>query len=68
MNFIEDIGVSEERAETGFRAQIDRPAAILHAWKISWIRITEDSSTEGDEARMLPLFERMGGHTFIVSD
>lgn len=50
MGFVEDIRVSQERAKTGFCAEIDRPAAILDARKICWISIAELSSTEGDEA------------------
>ena len=50
MDFVENIRVSEERTEAGFGAKIDRHAAILGAREIGRISITEDPSTEGDEA------------------
>ena len=49
MDFIENIRVSKERAEAGFGAEQDRPATIFGVWKICRIRITEDTSAEGDE-------------------
>lgn len=49
MRFIEDIRVSQERAETEVRAEINRPAAIFEARKIRGIRIAEFSPTEGDK-------------------
>lgn len=52
MDFIKGIGVSEERAETGFGAEIDRAAAILDAREVGRISVTKDPSAEGDEARM----------------
>jgi hypothetical protein len=52
MNFIEDIRISEECSKAGFSAKIDRPAAVLSAREVGWVGITEDPSTEGDEARM----------------
>lgn len=63
MDFIEDIWVSQERAQTGFRAEVDRPAAIFDAWKIGWIRVAEFSSTEGDKRWVLPLFWGMFRHS-----
>ena len=53
MNFIEDIRVSEERAEAGFGAEIDCPAAMLGAREIGGIGIAKDPSAEGDEAGVL---------------
>jgi hypothetical protein len=49
MDSVEDLWIGEERAETGFGAQIDCPAAILGAREISRIGIVKDSSAEGDE-------------------
>lgn len=62
MDFIENVWVSEERAEAGFGAEIDRPAAILDARKIGWICIAEFSAAQGDEARRLLLFWRRFRH------
>lgn len=55
MNLVEDIRVSQKRAEAGFRAEIDGPAAIFDAREIVRISIAEFSSTEGDEARIFLL-------------
>jgi hypothetical protein len=52
MDLIEDLRVGQEGAETEVRAEIDRSAAIFDARKISWIRVAEFSTTEGDEARI----------------
>ena len=62
MHFIEEIGVSQERAETGFGAKIDRPAAILDVRKIGRVRVAEFSATQGDEARIFLFFQRLFGH------
>ena len=62
MDFIEDVRVSEERAEAGFGAEIDRPAAIFKAREIGRIRVAKFSTTKGDEARRLLLFWRMFRH------
>jgi hypothetical protein len=53
MDLIEDIRISQERAEAGFRAEIDRPTAILDAWEIGRISVAEFSTTEGDKSRIL---------------
>jgi hypothetical protein len=53
MDFIENIRVGEECAETRFGAEIDGPAAVLSAREISGIGIAEDPPAEGDKARML---------------
>jgi hypothetical protein len=52
MDFIENIRVGEKRTKTGFRAEIDGPAAVLSAREISGIGVAEDPPTEGDEAFM----------------
>jgi hypothetical protein len=53
MDFIEHLRVREKRAETGLGTEIDRPAAVFHAWKIGRIGIPKDPPTERDKARML---------------
>ena len=53
MDFIEDVRVREERAETGFGAEIDGAAAILSAREVGRIGIAKDPSAEGDETRMV---------------
>jgi len=49
MDFIKDIRVREERAETGFGAKIDRLTPIFGARKISWVGIAKDPTAEGDK-------------------
>lgn len=49
MDFVENIRVSEERAEAGFCAEQDRPSAVFNAREVGRIRIAEDTSAEGDE-------------------
>ncbi len=41
MDFIEDIRVGDKRAEAGFGAEVNRPAAILDARKIGRISVAE---------------------------
>lgn len=62
MDFVENIRVCQERAETGFGAEIDRPAAVLNAREIGWIGITEAPSTEGDETGVFLLVGRALNH------
>ena len=50
MGFIEQIGVGKERAETGFSAEVDHPAAIFDPWKILWICVAEYPPAERDES------------------
>ena len=56
MDFIEDVGIGKECAETGLCAEIDRPAAVLGARKIGRVGVAEDPATERDEAWMLLVF------------
>jgi len=49
MDFVEDIWIRQKRAEAGFGAEVDLPAAVLDARKIRGIRIAENPSTESDE-------------------
>ena len=62
MRFIEKVGVGHERAETGFGAEVDRPAAILKARKIGRVRVAKFSATQGDEARILLFLQRLFRH------
>jgi len=64
VDFIEDIRVGQECAETGFGAEIDCPAAIFGPREIGRIGVAKDPSTEGDEARMSLLRKRMGHHFY----
>ena len=66
MDFIEDIRICEERAATGFGAEIDRPAAIFEARKIRGIGIPELSPTQRHEAREFLLLVRIERHTFTA--
>ena len=53
MDFVEDIRVGKERAETGIGAKQDRPSAIFGTWIVRDVRVAKDSSAQGDElARM----------------
>ena len=66
MDFVENIRVVEERAETGFGAEIDRPATVFDSRKVGRVGVAEDASTQGDEAWMFLLWERIERHAFIV--
>ena len=50
MDSVENNRVSEERAEAGLGAEIDRPAMILDAREICRIRIMKDPSAKRNEA------------------
>lgn len=64
MDFIEDIRVSQEGAEAGFRAEIDRAAAIFDTREIGRVRVAEFSSTEGNEMQRF-LSKGMRFHTKV---
>ena len=49
MDFVEDIRVGQERAETGLRAEVDGAAAILSTREISRICIAKDPSAQDDK-------------------
>jgi hypothetical protein len=53
MDFVEQIRVGQERAETGVRAEIDGPPFVFGAWKVSRIGIAKHAPAEGDELFML---------------
>ena len=65
MDFIEDIRVREECAETKLGTKIDRSIAILDAREINRVRITEFSSAQGDKAGIFLLIQRMFRHLKI---
>jgi hypothetical protein len=50
MDSIEDIRVSEERAQAGISTEIDGSAAIFGAWKIGRIGLPKYPPAEGHEA------------------
>ena len=50
VNFIEYIRVSFERAEAGFGAEINCPAAIFDAREIRRVGIAKDASAQRNEA------------------
>ena len=49
MDFIENIRVSQERAEAGLGAKVDRAPAIFGAWKILRVGVAENPPAECDE-------------------
>lgn len=64
MSFIEEIRVGAEGVEAGLGAEVDRPAAIFEARKVSRVGIPEDAPAEGDETRRFLL---LGRHTLMAS-
>jgi hypothetical protein len=52
MDFVKDIGIDQERGQTGLRAKMDRPAAMVGPVKIGGIRIPKNPAAEGYETRM----------------
>lgn len=66
MDSIKDIRICQERAEAGVSAEINRPAAILHAREICRVGVAENPTAERDEAWMLLLFQRIGWHERFV--
>ena len=67
MDFVENLRFSEEGAETGFGAKIDRPATIPDPREVCRIGVAEDAPAEGNEAGIFLLFERFEPHIFIIS-
>ncbi len=53
MSFVEQVRVGQEGAQTGIRAEIDRPSLVFGVREIRRIRITEDPSTQGNELLLL---------------
>ena len=49
MDFVKQIRVGQEGAETGFRAQVDRPAFVFDTREVGGIGIPKNTPTEGDE-------------------
>jgi len=66
MDFVKYIRVRQERAETRFGAEIDRPAAIFDAREIGRIRVAEFSATQGNEARVFLLLLGIFRHLKII--
>ena len=66
MDFVENVRVGEESAETGFRAKIDRPATILDSREVCRIGVAEDAPAECNEAWIFLRFERFERHTFVI--
>jgi len=56
MDSVKNIRGCEERAETGFGAEIDRAAVVFDARKVRRIGIAKEAPAEGDEARKFPCF------------
>lgn len=65
MDFVENIRIGEERTQTGFCAEIDRPAAIFDSREVCRIGVAEHTSAECNEAWMFLRFERFERHTFV---
>lgn len=66
MDFVKDIRVSEKGAETGFRAEVNRPASIFDPRKISRVCILKDAPAEADELTRLLLPENFLRHTLLL--
>ncbi len=62
MDFVEQVRVSQERAEAQLRAEIDRPPAMLDTRKIRGIRVAEYPSAKRYELPRFLLFERCFRH------
>jgi hypothetical protein len=53
MDFVEQIRIGQERAETGVRAEIDRPPFVISAWEISRIAVAKNAPAKRDELFIL---------------
>lgn len=51
MDFVENIRVGQESAETGLGAEVDRAAAVFDARKVRRIGVAKDAPAEGDKRR-----------------
>jgi hypothetical protein len=58
MDFIEEIGIGEERAETGSGAKVNGPAAIVSTGEIRGIGVVKFPPTQGDKTRENFWFQR----------
>ena len=67
MDLVENFRVVEERAETGFGAEINRPAAVFDPRKVCRVGVSEDAPAQGDEAWMFLRFNRFERHSFFYS-
>ena len=66
MDFVENVRVGEEGAETGFGAKIYRPAAIFDSREVCRIGVAEDAPAEGNKTWIFLLFKRFEQHTLII--
>ena len=62
MDFVENIRMGEEGAETGFGAEIDGASTVFDSREVCRIRVAEYTSAKGDEAWMVLLFQEMYLH------
>ena len=65
MDLVENIRVVEERAEAGFGAEIDRPAAVFDSRKVCRVGVSEDAPAQGYEAWMSVRLEGFKRHSFF---
>jgi hypothetical protein len=65
MDFVKNIRAVEERAETGFGAQIDRPATVFDSGKVCRIGVSEDAPAQCDEAWIFLRLEGFERHRFF---
>jgi hypothetical protein len=66
VDFIEYIGIRQKRAQAGFGAEVDHPAAVLDARKVRWVRFAKDPPAEGDEAWLFLRLGRLRRHTLLL--
>jgi len=62
MHPVKHIWIRQERAEAGFGAKVDSPAAVLGAREVSGVRVTEDPPAERDEAGLPLVLRRIYFH------
>jgi hypothetical protein len=63
MNFVKQIRVSQKRAKTGFRTEVDHPPFVFNPREVSGIGVAENASAKGDELFMP--FVRQGYFGFL---
>ena len=61
MDFVKQLRVGEECAETGFCAKADEPSAVIGGREVLRIDLAEDSSAKGDEFSAADRFWLVGG-------
>jgi hypothetical protein len=55
MDFIEEVRIGQERAETGLRAQIDRSPSIPGTGKVGGVGVAKQPAAQSDESNVLLL-------------